>query len=267
MDTCTAVASNFFALGIITIGLSLVAFFTLTDRPETARWLNAEEKQLAVDRILSERVGATEVVDKLNGPKTLRGILNPVVLATSMILLLINITVQGIAFFCPTIIRTIYPDATVVRQQLLTVPPYIFGSFVVLGIGYASWRFDRRNVFMQIGTALVIPAYIMFLATTNSTARYIATFLVTAGAFAFGALTQSQSSANVVSDTARSAAIGTTVMFGNVGGLISTVSETFRKKGGKRVTNMLIGGRICLLMGPTITLAMASISLPTSLSC
>ncbi|KAK5079947.1 hypothetical protein LTR24_008795 [Lithohypha guttulata] len=157
--------------GIITIALSLIAFFTLTDRPETARWLTAEEKKLAVDRILSERVGVTELVDKLDGPKTWRGIFNPVVLATSMVLLLINITVQGLAFFCPTIIRSIFPDAPVVRQQLLTVPPYIFGSVVVLGICYASWRFDRRNIFMQVGTAIVIPAYIIFLATTNTTAR------------------------------------------------------------------------------------------------
>ena len=225
-----AAASNPTALGIITIVLSLIAFFTLTDRPETARWLTAEEKKLAVDRILSERVGVTELVDKLDGPKTWRGIFNPVVLATSMVLLLINITVQGLAFFCPTIIRSIFPDAPVVRQQLLTVPPYIFGSVVVLGICYASWRFDRRNIFMQVGTAIVIPAYIIFLATTNTTARYIATFLVAAGAFSFGALTQAQSSANVVSDTARSAAIGTTVMLGNVGGLISTVSELFLSK-------------------------------------
>lgn len=31
--------------GIVTCGLALIAFFTLTDRPETARWLNEEEKR------------------------------------------------------------------------------------------------------------------------------------------------------------------------------------------------------------------------------
>jgi len=202
----------------------LIAFFTLTDRPETAKWLSPEEKQLCVDRILSERAGTTELLDKLDGPKTFAGIFNPVVLSTSMVLLLINITVQGLAFFLPTIVRAIYPRETVVRQQLLTVPPYIFGSFIVLIICGLSWRFDRRNIFMTIGSGIVIPGYIIFLSTTNSSARYAATFLVAAGAFSFGALTQAQSSANVVSDTARSAAIGSTVMLGNVGGLISTWS-------------------------------------------
>lgn len=230
-----AAIDYFFAMlihiqGIITIGLALVGFFTLTDRPETARWLTAEEKKLAVQRVLSERVGNSELIDKIDKVKTVRGILNPVVLSTSMVLLLINITVQGLAFFLPTIVRSIYPKATPVRQQLLTVPPYIFGSIIVLGICYASWRLDRRNLFMQVGTAIVIPGYIIFLATTNSTARYIATFLVAAGSFSFGALTQAQSSANVSSDTARSAAIGTTVMLGNVGGLISTVRDPWQCK-------------------------------------
>ena len=64
----------------------------------------------------------------------------------------------------------------------------------------------------------------MFLASEKAMVRYGATFLIAIGAFSFGALTNAQVSANVVSDTARSAAIGTNVMFGNIGGLISTWS-------------------------------------------
>lgn len=54
----------------------------------------------------------------------------------------------------------------------------------------------------------------MFLASTDGQVRYGATFLITAGAFSFGALCNAQVSANVLSDTARASAIGTNVMFG-----------------------------------------------------
>lgn len=64
----------------------------------------------------------------------------------------------------------------------------------------------------------------MFLASTNSQVRYGATFIIASGAFAFGALSNAAVSANVISDTARASAIATNVMFGNVGGLISTWS-------------------------------------------
>jgi hypothetical protein len=70
----------------------------------------------------------------------------------------------------------------------------------------------------------IYPGYIMFLASEDSMVRYGATFIIACGAFAFGSLCTAHASANVISDTARSSAIGTTVMFGNVGGLISTWS-------------------------------------------
>lgn len=231
--------------GIITVGLALIAFFTMTDRPKTARWLSQEEKDLAIARVKSERVGVTDVLDKISWKKTFRGVLSPVTLSTSFIFLWTNVTVQGLAFFAPTIVRTIYPDASVVQQQLRTVPPYLVGTFVspslppygstqhplttgdlqfTVLINYLAWRFDRRNIFINLSNIPVIVGYIIFLATTSPYARYAATFLITGGAFANGALSNAQVSANLVSDTARSSGIGTNVMFGNVGGLISTWS-------------------------------------------
>ncbi|KAK7060298.1 hypothetical protein VNI00_001063 [Paramarasmius palmivorus] len=210
--------------GIITCILSIIAFFTLTDRPATAIWLTPEEKELAIARVKSERVGQTEVLDKLDVKKTLRGICSPVTLATSAMFLLNNITVQGLAFFLPTIVRTIYPQSSVVSQQLHTVPPYVLGGFFVLFFPLLSWRYDKRNIFFIIGVPMVMAGYIMFLASKDPQVRYAATFLIASGAFIFGPLCNAQVSANVVSDTARSSAIGMNVMMGNVGGLIATWS-------------------------------------------
>ena len=174
--------------------------------------------------VKSERVGVTDVLDKMDMPKILRGILSPVTLATSLIFLLDNITVQGLAFFAPTIVKTIYPKNTVVYQQLRTVPPYVVGAFFTVLFPFLSWRFDRRNIFFIISAPLIIAGYIIFVASTDSQTRYGATFIIASGAFSFGALCNAQVAANVVSDTSRSAAIGTNVMFGNIGGLISTWS-------------------------------------------
>ncbi|KAF1815047.1 putative MFS transporter [Eremomyces bilateralis CBS 781.70] len=210
--------------GIITCGLALIGFITLTDRPETARWLSQEEKDLAIARVKSERVGTTEVLEKLDTKKLIKGIFSPVTIGTSFIFLLNNITVQGLAFFAPTIVRTIYPDASVVTQQLRTVPPYVVGAFFTLALPFISTKTDNRTYPMAAGSPLVMIGYIMFLASNVAQVRYGATFIIASGAFALGALCNAQVAANVVSDTARSAAIGTNVMFGNIGGLISTWS-------------------------------------------
>ena len=207
--------------GIITICLALISFVTLTDRPATARWLNKEEKDLAIARVKSERVGTTVVLDKIDKIKIKRGILSPVTLSIAFIFLLNNITVQGLAFFAPTIVRTIYPHKTTVQQQLFTVPPYVVGAFFTVLFPLISWRVDRRQIFFILAAPMCIIGYCMFLGSHASTVRYGATFLIASSTFAIGPLSNAQVSANVVSDTARSAAIGMNVMMGNVGGLIS----------------------------------------------
>lgn len=207
--------------GIITIGLGLLAFLALTDRPATARWLTPQEKDLAIARVKSERVGTTTVLDKLDRAKLLQGILCPVTLSTSLIFLLNNVTVQGLAFFAPTIVRAIYSHSTPVQQQLYTVPPYAVGAFFTILLPLISWRMDRRQIFIILSAPAVMVGYCMFLGSQDSSVRYGATFLIASSVFALGPLTNAHVSANVVSDTARSAAIGTNVMMGNIGGLIS----------------------------------------------
>jgi sugar phosphate permease len=210
--------------GIMTIVISIVALFALTDRPATARWLTQEEKDLAVARVKAERIGATEVLDGIDAAKLSKGIFSPVTLATGSIFLLNNITVQGLAVFAPTIVATIYPNSSTISKQLHTVPPYIAGAFVTVIVPYFSWRFDRRTIFLIFTAPFAVVGYIMFVASTNPQLRYGALFVIAMGPFSSGALCNAIVSANVVSDTARSAAISTNVMLGSLGGLISTWS-------------------------------------------
>ena len=210
--------------GIITIGLGLLAFATMTDRPETARWLTKEEKDIAIARVKSERVGQTEVVDKLGGRKAWLGFWNPVVLSTAWVFLLNNITVQGLAFFLPTIVGEIYSDSSTVRKQLFTVPPYVVGAFFTLLFPALSWRTDKRQIFLILSAPLVMVGYIMFLASENNQVRYAATFLLASSCTAVGPLANAQVAVQVVSDTSRAVSLAVNMMFGNTGGLISTWS-------------------------------------------
>lgn len=222
---------------------------TLTDRPETARWLTQDEKDMAIARVKSERVGQTRVLDTMDKKKLLRGIFNPITLSTSLVFCLNNVTVQGLAFFAPTIVATIYPTASTITKQLYTVPPYVVGAFFTVLIPLLSWKFDRRQIFMICSAPTVMAGYTMFLASENTRVRYGATFLITTGAFMLGALTNAQVAANVVSDTARSSAIGTNVMIGNIGGLISTWSFLSRD-----APNYHIGNGLNLATSSTVLL-------------
>lgn len=203
--------------------LGIICFFLLPDGPSAAKWYTDEEKEYAVRRIKEERSSSDEeVVDKFNWTKLRRGIFNPVVFTTSIIFLLNSVTVQGASFFLPTLVSTIFPDQGVRTKQLLTVPPYILGAIACVAASYASWRMNRRGVFI-IGCAFPsVVGYALFIATHNPKVRYGAMFLPFLGIYTYGALTNAHVAANVVSETAKASAIGFNVMFGSVGGLAST---------------------------------------------
>ncbi|KAI1078785.1 putative MFS transporter [Whalleya microplaca] len=245
----------FIVEGIITIGLSLIAFVTLTDRPETARWLTEEEKTLAIARVKSERISQSTVLDAVSRKKIYRAITNPAVLATAVTFLFNNITVQGLAFFAPTIVATIYPTSTTIRKQLYTVPPYVVGAAFEIFLPLLSWRFDKRQIFIMLTAPFTMMGYIMFLASTDAHVRYAATFFTAISCFALGALTNAQASAQVVSDSARSVSIATNVMFGNVGGLISTWSYLERDAPNYHIGNGLnLAASSMILVVSTLTL-------------
>ncbi|PVH70175.1 MFS general substrate transporter [Cadophora sp. DSE1049] len=210
--------------GIATIVVGALAFFTMTDRPQSSRWLSVEEKKLAIGRVQSENIGTQQIMDKIDVSKLLRGICSPITIGTAVVFLLDNITVQGLAIFALTVVRTIYSKETVVTQQFHTVLPYIVGGTSVLIVSFCSWKTNKRTIYFLPCAMLMMIGYIIFVATTESRVRYGATFIIAAGAFPFGAFCNTQVSANVASDTARASAIATNVMFGNMGGLVSTWS-------------------------------------------
>ncbi|KAI0477454.1 MFS general substrate transporter [Xylariaceae sp. FL0804] len=210
--------------GIISIGLSIIAFFTMTDRPETARWLTQGEKDLAVARLRSERLGQASVLDKFDRKRLWLGFWNPVVQLTAWVFLLNNITVQGLTVFTPTIVESIFPNYSTTQLQLYTVPPYVVGALFEILVPALSWYFDRRMIFMIASAPLTMVGYIMFLASDVPKVRYVASFFTAVSAFTMAALAHAQVSANVVSDSSRSISIATNMMFGNIGGLVATWS-------------------------------------------
>jgi len=195
--------------GIISSGIAVIMLFIMTDNPTTARWLSAEEKELAIARVISERPAQSEVVDKMTFGKFKVGLTNPVTLVSAFVFLCSNISVLGISFFLPTIIRTIYPGKTRVQQQLLTVPPYVVGAVCLITASYLASRFNRRQIFLMATAPTVMAGYAMLLATTNANVRYAAVFLTASFSYFPGSLCNAQVSANTVSDTARSVGIST----------------------------------------------------------
>ncbi|SCZ99544.1 BZ3500_MvSof-1268-A1-R1_Chr3-1g06083 [Microbotryum saponariae] len=214
----------FFVEGLITMGLGLLSFFLLPDRPETAKWLNTDEKALCAARSKSENVGAIEVVDSLKKEVFFAGMFNTTSVIITLTAFFVTIPILCLGFFLPTIVKTIFPNKGVIALQLRTVPPWILGAVMALILPYLSWKTKRRAVYIVIASPLTVIGYLMFTLSSSPHVRYAACFLITAGATPFLSLATTWTTINTTSDTARAGAIALFVFGANTGGLVATWS-------------------------------------------
>lgn len=225
-DTLNSWRNIFFFEGLISIVVAALAWFILSDSPETARFLNAEERELASNRVRVETYGAKAIIEKFKGKEVWRAMTNGFVLAMGVAFTCINISVQGLSLFTPTIIRTIYPGLPVVQQQLRTVPPYAVGFVIALCCSYAVNYYDRRAYVMIPLLMLAIVGFAIFAATdiNDPNPRFGSLFLGVIGVFPQGPFALAWAANNTAPDTARGVAIAMVVSVGTVGAIVATWS-------------------------------------------
>ena len=156
--------------------------FFLPHTPNDASFLSQEEKEFASARLRADAHGAASTdakYEKFSWQAVSRALLNVNTILLSFSFFLIITPIYSFSLFLPTILDTLgYED---VITQLLTVPPNIGGFFSVIIACILSDKYQKRGIFMLIGTSLAIAGYIMLIATPHKFIQYGGTFLVAAG--------------------------------------------------------------------------------------
>jgi ACS family tartrate transporter-like MFS transporter len=115
--------------------LSLVVFFYLTDRPSDASWLAEEERTWLVSRLDQER----RQRETIRTYSVMQALLNPKVLALSLVYFGIVAMNYGLSFFLPQIVKAF--GMSNVQTGLVSALPYVVG---VLSIVLWGRRSDRK---------------------------------------------------------------------------------------------------------------------------
>lgn len=172
----------FFFEGVLTVIIGLLAPIWLPASPETAKFLTPRERRIAAARLLVEhRENPEPVVERRHILRAFTCLHN---YTCALGFFLINITVQGLSVFMPTIIADMKMK---VNPQLLTVPPYVAACIVAVAIAYISDKTKRRGIYLAVFS---IPAIIGFgilrWYQEKAGVRYMAIFFITVGAFPGG---------------------------------------------------------------------------------
>jgi ACS family tartrate transporter-like MFS transporter len=139
----------YIAEAIPTVVIGVLTYFVLTDRPEQAKFLTAEERNWLVTKIAAER-RATEAVRKftlweaLYNPKVLLLALNYIGIVTASL---------GMLIFIPQMIKSLgsYSNMTV---GWLTMIPYLCGAVAMVVWGRISDRMNERRWNLFFGCVL-----------------------------------------------------------------------------------------------------------------
>lgn len=126
--------------GLPSILLGFVTLFYLTDRPEQANWLPADEKQWLVNELAREKASKV-ATGKANFWAAFR---HPQILLLTFIYLFVVTGNYGLGFFLPSITKSL-KGTSIVVQTMLTTLPYVFCIVAILLVGKSSDRTGERR--------------------------------------------------------------------------------------------------------------------------
>jgi ACS family tartrate transporter-like MFS transporter len=126
--------------GIPTVLIGFVVLFVLTDKPEQAKWLTAEEKQWLSTRLAAEKK-AKEDVKRIS---MWQSFFNPQVILLSINYLGIVTASLGLLLFAPQIIKSLGVTSNM-TVGWLTMIPYLFAAVSLVVWGWISDRMGERR--------------------------------------------------------------------------------------------------------------------------
>ncbi|KAI0906733.1 MFS general substrate transporter [Ustulina deusta] len=211
--------------GTATVLIAVVAFFSITDFPNEAKWLLPDERTFLLAK--------TQASESHKTPVTLQDLLaflsKPINWVAAMMQLSLAIPSYAFVFFIPSIVHALGYNA--VQTQLHSVPPFAAALGFAIVAAYISDRFRMRSPLIFLGLALLITG--LSLLTTlhgasNFSAEYAGLCLTAIGTSGISSITICWYVMNLRGHVERSIGSAWMICIANIGGIIATL--TFSKR-------------------------------------
>lgn len=164
----------FLVEGVPSVAVGVICWWYLTDRPEQAKWLSAEERQWLSQTMQAEREQtATQYRYSL-----WQALSRPRILALALVYFGITYGLYAVTFFLPTIIagfeQQFHTSYTVFQQGLIVAVPFAFGALAMYVCGRHSDRTGERVWHVALPTLVGGAAIPVALYMQSPTAAIIA---------------------------------------------------------------------------------------------
>ena len=162
--------------GVPAVALGIVTLFYLTDRPEEAQWLPAEERDWITAALEAEK----QQKHAIRRYSVLEGLKNPLTLQLVAIYFFIQTGLWAFNLWLPTVIKRA-SGLSDLKTTLLAGAPFLAGTAIMMLNGRHSDR--RRERIWHTAIPLLVISVSLFLATALSAKVWMSIALLMIGGF------------------------------------------------------------------------------------
>jgi hypothetical protein len=209
--------------GLLTIVVGLLSFIMVHDFPDDARFLSDDDRARVIRRLKLDKQSSAEheefkmayVWTALSDWKTYMGML--IYMGPLMPL-------YSFSLFLPTIISNMGFTTTtsVVKNQLLSVPPYAAATIATVWCAFMSDKQKKRGLWNLILAPIGIVGFLMLITTTKPAVQYAGTFLGAIGIYATIPIIIAWIANNTEGVYKRGIVLGFVIGWGNLNGIVSS---------------------------------------------
>ncbi|KAI5118141.1 hypothetical protein M0805_001740 [Coniferiporia weirii] len=227
--------------GMATVLLSIVAFLTIHDYPETATFLEEDERLYLIERLKFDR---TYLSTRFDMRFVWQAFKDWKIYAQIGVYIGFLIPVYALALFLPTIITEL--GFTAAQAQLLTVPPYVIAMPLTMYTSIISDRYSLRGPFLLFWTAFGIAGFAILFSTSAPWVGYAGSVIGAIGAVSPVPASLAWVGNNCAGDLKR--AVGLAIVLGgaNVFGIIASFTYRMAEAPRYRTGHAIVMGFMCL---------------------
>ena len=205
--------------GLLTVVVSLIAYFFVANYPATAKFLKDDERSYIYARLKANNDATRD--EKFSWHNVSKALSDPKVLLYGLGFHTMSLPLYTLSLFLPTIIKELGYSAA--QAQLLTVPPYAVATIMTLSVAVASEKTKMRAPFIMGSSSLAAIGYIILLSVSKKPGvSYFGTILAAAGIYPATAIVLSWPANNVSGQTKRATANALQISIGNLGAVLGT---------------------------------------------
>ncbi|KAB5576299.1 major facilitator superfamily domain-containing protein [Coniochaeta sp. 2T2.1] len=209
--------------GLITVAIAVASFWMVHDFPDDAKFLSDADRARVIRRLKMDKQSSAEH-EEFKMKYVWAAIADWKTYAGALAYMGPLMPLYSFSLFLPTIISNMGFTSTksIVRNQLLTVPPYAAAAIVTVAVGFASDKQKRRGIYNMCLAPIGMAGFIMLISTTRPGVQYAGTFLGAIGIYATIPITIAWIANNTEGVYKRGIVLGFVIGWGNLNGIVSS---------------------------------------------